>query len=82
MEIKLTIIALLSMFIVSCTTTETLTTSPFPVEPKWAALTRTPVLGSVERDGNKNFEVSDEFMEKSLQMKSYIDRISDWKKRT
>ncbi len=79
---RMILIAVASMFIIGCETTESVTTnSPFPVTPNWTALTREPVLGSVERDGRKNFEISDEFMEKSLQMKSYIDRIDTWKKK-
>lgn len=53
--------------------------TPHPVEPEWKTFTRKPVIKSYTVDGKENYEVSDEFVEKSLQLQDYADRIKKWK---
>ena len=53
---------------------------PSPVEPEWVTFTRKPIVQSFDRYDNTNFEVSDQFIERTLQQKDYIDRVKKWKK--
>lgn len=50
--------------------------SDFPVKPKIEAYTRKPLINKIEN----NFIVTDEFVEASVLLKKYSDRIDDWKK--
>ncbi len=75
---------------ISCNTTNIPTTtlpnnpiitapSPHPVEPIWKPFTRKPVISTDESSGQINYIVSDEYMERSLQMIDYTERIKQWK---
>lgn len=54
---------------------------PHPVEPDWQVYTRKPVLRSFTHDDQKNYEVSDEFIKRNLQLQDYADRIKAWKRK-
>lgn len=51
--------------------------TPFPIKPKLIDYTRQPIIESVDTN---NFKVSDEFVENSVLLKKYTDRIDSWKK--
>lgn len=46
-----------------------------PPEPQWAEFTRPPIIDKKDN----NFTVSDEFVQRSLQMKKHLERIKTWK---
>ena len=48
---------------------------PMPPEPDWVVYSRKPVVEKIE----KNYLVSDEFVESSLQHKQYTDKVLKWK---
>ena len=51
--------------------------TPFPNKPTTIDYTRQPIIESVDTN---NFKVSDEFVENSVLLKKYTDRIDAWKK--
>lgn len=93
-NMKRLLIPLLACFMfVGCATTSeekstsndavvaTLTSAkPHPTQPDWVTFTRKPVIKSYDVDGKKNYEVSDQFIERSLQLQNYKERIDSWKK--
>lgn len=46
-----------------------------PPEPAWVVYTKKPVIEKIE----KNYLVSDEFVESALQHKQYTDKVLKWK---
>lgn len=71
---------LLSFFIVSCSTTQTILISPiedFPIRPDLIKYTQPPIINK----DNENFLVTNEFIFNSVQLKEYDDRIQLWKKK-
>jgi hypothetical protein len=88
-RIKYIALAILMFGIGSCNTTAPepnlqpappiITPSPHPIEPQWKQFTRKPVVSKIEQDNQINYIVSDEYMERSLQMVDYTERIKQWK---
>lgn len=60
---KITTLIISTFLLLGCATVKVEPPSPqyatHPVEPEWTQFSRAPVIGEVERDGNKNFEISD-----------------------
>lgn len=50
--------------------------SPFPIRPELKEYSRKPIIDSTE---DNNFIVSDEFVENSILLKKYNDKIDIWK---
>ena len=64
------------------TVIEKITSStPHPIEPEWVTFSRQPVIKSYKVGDVQNYEVSDEFVERSLQLQDYQDRIKKWKRK-
>ena len=82
---KILLTLLTSLFIIGCAAVNVENTTPrytpHPIEPEWSQFTRPPVIGEVDRDGNKNFEISDELMKKTLQLDDYATRVKVWKQK-
>ena len=51
--------------------------TPFPLYPALKAYTRQPIIDSQDN----NFIVSDEFVENSVLLKKYYDRVVSWKEK-
>lgn len=88
---KISILCLFLCFgIVSCSSTDTPTPDvvavvtkpqPHPVEPDWVTFTRKPIIRHYKMEEFENYEVSDQFMERALQLQDYADRIKTWKRK-
>lgn len=90
---RLILLPLLALMLVSCTTATPETSSdkevisavtratPHPLEPDWVTFTSKPVVKEVKIGDKTGFIVSDEFIERSLQLQDYSDRIKIWKRK-
>lgn len=74
--LKLMLLSLLFIS-VSCTTTKivNLPITDFPTKPVMTDYTRKPIISKTDKD----FFVSDEFVNNSVLLKKYSDRIDAWK---
>lgn len=75
--IRLIIILLTCSLLIGCSSSKGRKLTDTPVRPEFRQLVRKPVLKYYEED--KNYLVSDEFMERSVQLHKYEQKIEKWK---